>query len=154
MLKKEIKLSKDFFYNKIQEYEENGTIIFCKKFEHPRAVKKIFIYNHGFIDSITYNKKFINVFSSMIFLELYGKKDKVYYLDGADFYIPNKKCIIICMPFFNNTTLSTISNKLLRSISTLNIETITIVTVSNYDNIFIDEIPCDVLPFYEWALSD
>ena len=154
ILKKEIKISKDFFYNKIKEYEENSLIFLCQKYKQPKAVKKIFCFNHALIDVVLYEKKFTNIFANMIFLELYSKFDDIYYMDGVDFYLPNINTIIISMPFFNNMLFSNISNKILKSIDGLYIENITIVTISNYDTMHLNEIACDIIPFYEWAFTN
>jgi len=154
ILKKEIKISKDFFYNKIKQYEQNSIIFLCQKYNQPKAVKKIFCFNHALIDVVLYEKKFANIFANMIFLELYTKFDDIYYMDGVDFYIPSQGSLIISMPFFNKNLFSNISNKLLKSIDGLEINTITIVTISNYDTMHLNEIVCDIMPFYEWAFTN
>jgi len=153
ILKKQIKISKDFFYKTIKQLEQNNSIIFCEKYNSPKAVKKIYCYNHAFIDCVTYNKNFSYVFSNMIFLELYTKYSKIYYYDNIDFYIPQTSSVILSIPFYNNLMLANVSSKLLKSISSLDCQNITIVTISIQDSIYIDDIPCEVLPFYEWALS-
>ena len=154
ILKKEIKISKDFFYNKIKEYEQNSIIFLCQKFNQPKAVKKIFCFNHALIDVVLYEKKFANIFANMIFLELYTKFDDIYYMDGVDFYIPTQNSIIISMPFFNKLLFSNISKKILKSIDGLDIQNITIVTISNYDTMHLNEIACNIMPFYEWAFTN
>ena len=153
ILKKTIKISKDKLYKQIKQYEQNGIIFFIEKYNQPKAVKKIYCFNHSLIDIVSSDKKFSNQFSNMIFLELYNRYNNIYYLDGIDFYIPSTNHIIICMPFFNKITFSNITAKLLKSISTIDIITITIVTISNYDTIYLDDIQCDIVPFYEWALT-
>jgi len=154
ILKKDIKISKDFFYNKIKEYEQNSIIFLCQKYNQPKAVKKIFCFNHALIDVVLYEKKFANIFTNMVFLELYSKFNNIYYMDGVDFYLPNENTIVISMPFFNKMLFSNISNKILKSIDGLYIENITIVTISNYDTMHLNEIACDIIPFYEWAFTN
>jgi hypothetical protein len=153
ILKKNIKISKDYLYNKIKQYENNSIIFFLSKYMQPKAVKRIFCFNHSLIDIVSSDKKFSNQFSNMIFLELKNRYDELYYLDGIDFYIPSNNNIVICMPFFNKITFSQITNKLLKSISTIEITSITIVTVNNYDTLYLDDIQCDILPFFEWSLT-
>ena len=154
ILKKDIKISKDLFYKKIKEYENNSVIFFCEKYLHPKAVKRIFTFNHALIDTVSSEKKFINVFSNMIFLELYSKFNKVYYMDAIDFYIEEISSIILCMPFFNKILFSNLTNKILKSLSTIKVKNITIVTISNYDTIYLNNTQCDVIPFYEWSLTN
>jgi len=152
-LKKHMKISKDFFYKQIKEYETNNTIIFCSKYNSPNSTKKLFIYNHAFMHSVSYNKNFNAVFSNMIFLEIYSRYKEVYYYDKVDFYIPSTKSIVLVVPFYINMQLSSISAKVLSIKDNLDFEYIQIITISNQDSIFIDDKSCEVIPFYEWALS-
>jgi len=154
ILKTKLKISKDKFYATVQEFEDSHTIIYCGKYLQPKATKKIFCFSHALIDAVTYKKQFINIFSNLIFLELFNKDENIFYLDGIDFYLPNKSEIILCTPFFNKITFSNTSKKLLKSLEFIECNSITIVTVSNYDTIYIDNIQCEVIPFYEWALSN
>jgi len=152
-LKKHMKISKDFFYKQIKEYESNNTIIFCSKYNAKNSTKKLFIYNHAFMHSVSYNKNFNAVFSNMIFLEIYSRYKDVYFYDKIDFYIPSIKTIVLVVPFYINMQLSSISAKVLSIKDELDFQYIQIVTISNQDSIFIDDKSCEVLPFYEWALS-
>ena len=151
LLKKNMKISKDFFYKTIKILEDNYSIIYCPKYNSSKAVKKIYCYNHAFIDTVTYNKNFSYLFSNMIFLELYKRYDNVYYSDNIDFYIHSNKSIILSIPFYNNIILANLTSKILKSIQTLQCNSITIITISIHDNIYLDDIPCEILPFYEWA---
>ena len=153
ILKKDIKISKDFFYKTFKELEDSHTIIRCEKFNQPKAVKKIFFYNHALIDNVTYQKNFSYVFSNMVFLELYHNNEEIFYLDGIDFYLPNNNSIVITVPFLNQLFLSNITSKILQTIEKIDIKEITIVTISNSETIYIDNFECEVLPFYEWALG-
>jgi hypothetical protein len=152
LLKRQIKISKDFFYKTIKIFENNYSIIYCSKYDSPKAVKKIYCYNHSFVDNVTYSKNFSYQFSNMIFLELYTKYEDIFYSDDIDFYIFSNQSIILSIPFYNNIILSKITSKILKSIQNLNCNNITIVTISHKDSIFLDNIPCEILPFYEWAI--
>lgn len=153
MLKKNIKLSKDFFYKTIKEFEKNHTIILCEKFNQPKAVKKIFCFNFALIDLVSHKKNFTNLFSNMIFLELFNQNQPVYYLEYIDFYTPHNNSIVISMPFYSTALISRIMSKLLRYIEEYEINKITIVTISNFDTLYIDTIEAQITPFYEWALG-
>jgi hypothetical protein len=151
--KKTNKISKDFFYKSVKEFEQNNTILTCSKYNSPKAAKKIFCYNHAFIDTVTYNKNFSYVFSNMIYLELFTKYQDIFYSDNIDFYIKESSCIILSIPFYNQTQISNISSKILKIIEDLKCTKIFIITISNRDNIYIDNISCEILPFYEWATT-
>ena len=152
-LKKTMKISKDFFYKQIKQYEINNTIIMCQKYNYPKATKKLFVYNHAFLDNVTYNKNFTAVFTNMIYLEIYSRYKDVYYYDKIDFYIPKIKTIVLVIPFYINMQLASISSKILSIKDDIDFDTIHIVTISNEDSLYIDDIPCEIMPFYEWAVS-
>ncbi len=153
ILKKKMKISKDFYYRTIKELENNHTIIFCSKFNQPKAVKKIFCFDFALIDIVSSKKNFANLFANMIFLELFNQNQPIYYLDYIDFYTPHNNSILISLPFYNSNTISKIVPKILQYIEMYGINKITIVTISNFDTIFIDTIEAQIIPFYEWALG-
>ena len=151
ILKKNHKISKDFFYSTCKKFEINNIIYFCQKYKSTKSPKKIFCFNHSFIDAVNINKNFNNLFSNMVFLELKKFYQNIYYLDNIDFYIKEKNSIILTIPFFNNYI--SISKKILPILVEYNISSITIVTISTNDTIFIGDIEYEVIPFYEWSLG-
>jgi hypothetical protein len=152
-LKKEIKISKDRFYKTCETFEQNRVIHFCEKYEQPKAVKKIFVFNHAFLDIVSYKKNFNNLFKNMVYLELNNRYKDIYYLDNVDFYLSSENEIVLAIPFFNNLVSATIMSKLLPLIETYNIQIVTIVTVSSDQTIFIGEIEAQIIPFSTWAVS-
>lgn len=152
-LKKEMKISKDKFYKTCEEFEQNKLIYLCPKYEQPKAVKKIFIFNHALIDIVSYKKNFNNLFKNMVFLELEKRYITLFYLDNIDFYIPVENQIVLAIPFFNDLISSTIVSKVIPMVEEYGIKHISIVTVSNEKSIFIGEIEAQILPFYNWVLT-
>lgn len=152
-LKKEIKISKDRFYKTCEMFEQNRVVYFCEKFEQPKSVKKIFVHNHGLLDIVSYNKNFNNLFKNMTYLELNKRYPELYYLDNVDFYLVEENEIILAIPFFNNLISANIISKILPSIESYNIKSVTIVTVSIEQSIFIGEIEAQIVPFSSWAVS-
>ncbi len=151
IMKKYFKISKDLFYESCQLFEQQSLIYFCPKYEVAKAPKKVFCYNHALLDAVSLNKNFNNLFSTMIFLELNKLYEEIYYLDNIDFYIEEDNSVILSIPFFND--FSVLSAKILPIIEKYNISNITIVTISTNKTTFIDDIECEILPFYEWALT-
>jgi predicted AAA+ superfamily ATPase len=152
-LKKEIKISKDRFYKTCEIFEENRVVYFCEKFEQPKAVKKIFVHNHALLDIVSYKKNFNNLFKNMVYLELNKRYDKLYYLDNIDFYIKENNEIVLAIPFFNNLISANIISKILPSMDIYEILTVTIVTISSEESIFIGEVEAQIVPFHSWAVS-
>jgi hypothetical protein len=149
-LKKKIRISKDRFYNYCRILEENQTITFLPKYKHSKAAKKLFTYNHALISEISFKKNFNNIFTNMVYLELKNKFTSIYYDDYIDFYIPSENTIILTKPFFIANTLS---SKILTFIQENQIKEINIITVSNNQHIYINDISCHIKPFYIWALD-
>jgi len=152
-LKKEIKISKDKFYKTCEEFERNKVIYFCSKFEQPKAVKKIFVFNHALLDITSYKKNFNNLFKNMVFLEIEKRYAAISYLDNIDFYIAEKDHIILSIPFFNDLISSSIISKVIPIVEEYDIKYISIVTVNSEKSIFIGEIEAQILPFYSWVLT-
>lgn len=152
-LKMKIKVSKDIFYETAKKLQENNTIYFLQKYNQEKAVKKIYCYNHSFLNAITHNKKFKNEFTNMIFLELNSKFKELYYLDNIDFYIKSLNQAVVCIPFFNSILMGSILKKIIKTAKDNEINEVNIITISNNENIKDPNIKINILPFYEWALS-
>jgi hypothetical protein len=152
-LKKEIKISKDKFYKTCEEFEKNKLIYFCSKYDQPKAVKKIFVFNHALLDIVSYKKNFNNLFKNMVFLEIEKRYTNIFYLDNIDLYMPQENHIVLAIPFFNDLISSSIVSKVIPMVEQHNINHISIVTISSEKTIFIGEIEAQILPFYNWVLT-
>lgn len=152
-LKNQIKISKDRFYSLCKEYENNKVIFFIEKYEQPKAPKKIYAYNHGFLTAVSHHKKFKNEFTNMLFLELHNRYKKIFYLEQVDFYIQEEKTIVLSIPFFNELILPSIKKKIANVQKEALIEEIYIITINNESTISWNGKSIQVIPFYEWALS-
>lgn len=151
LFKKSHKISKNTFYKTLKLFESQQILYLCEKFQSPKAPKKIFCYNHTLINAVNINRDFKNIFSNMIFLELNKLYDKIYYLDNIDFYIEANNSIILSVLFLNDHSI--LSAKIIPVIEKYNIEKITIITISIEKIIYINDIECEILPFYHWALG-
>lgn len=152
-LKTKIKISKDKFYDTCKKLEVNKSIYFLPKYEQAKATKKLYSYNHAFLNAISHNKKFKNEFSNMIFLELTNKYKDLYYLDNIDFFIKSKSLAIVAIPFFNTFLMNSTLKKIYKVMEEHQIKELNIITISNDEKITNKNFEISVLPFYEWALS-
>lgn len=153
ILKNKIKISKDKFYETCKIYENNKSIYFLEKFNQKKSAKKIYCYNHSFLNAISHVKKFKNEFSNMIFLELINKYKEIYYLDYIDFYVKSKNMAIVAVPFFNKVLMNNLLKKIIKNANEFNINEINIITISNNEKIQDSKLKINIIPFYEWALS-
>jgi len=152
-LKEKIKISKDKFYEECKRLENEKIIYFLPKFMQEKAVKKIYTYNCALFSSITHKKKFKNELTNLIFLELLNRHKELYYLDYIDFYIPDENIAIVSIPFFNSTMMQSQLKRIKRVANEHDIKELYVISVSNNEHFFIQNLEVNVLPFYEWALS-
>lgn len=151
-IKKDTKISKDRFYALCQYFIDNKLIYFVEKYNQPKSAKKIYIFNHALIDTVSYKKNFNNLFKNMVYLELRKRYDSLYYIDNIDFYLKSEDSIVLAIPFYNDMLSAKIISKLIPQIDTYSIKNITIVTVSLEQIVYISEIETSIIPFNQWAL--
>ncbi len=148
ILKKTKKLSKDKFYNEIEQLQKDNVIFFVDKFNSTKAPKKLFSYNFGYKGALTYDKNVLGVLENMVFLEL---DEEIYYLDNVNFYLPEKNKIILVYPFISEESLNDKLKKLPKNIP---FDKIDVVTVSNDFEIKYKNKIVEVQPFWMWALGE
>jgi predicted AAA+ superfamily ATPase len=154
ILKKQIKISKDKFYTLTKYFEDNYWIFFVQKYNQQKATKKIYAYNHAFLDSLSYHKNIKNELSNMVFLEIYQEYQKdIFYLDNIDFYIPSENMFIVAIPFFNQLHSIKLISNTSKIVKEFHIQKYTIITLNSEFKFDIGNLKCEVLPFYKWALA-
>lgn len=152
-LKKEMKISKDRFYAFFNHLIQSKIIYLIPKYNQPKINSKIMLYNHAFFDAVSVKKNFQNSFENMVFLELLTLKTEIFYLDGAHFFLPNKRQIILAIPFWSQSSLGKNFAKLLDAMENYAIDEIKIITVATNQKVFIGHLEATIEPFYEWALA-
>ncbi len=149
-IKKSSKISKDRFYLFFGELLKNRQIYQLSKHNFPYSAKKLYLYNHSFISSINIKNRFNHTFENMIFLELNQKFDDIFYSNKIEFYIPKENLIVLCRPFFSASNIFT---EVLSFIQEQKIKKVIIVTINQQEQIYLDNILCQIIPFYKWAVS-
>jgi len=152
-LKSKIKISKDRFYEECKQLEDKNIIFFIPKFMQEKSSKKIYTYNQALFSAITHKKRLKNELTNIILLELINKYSDIFFLDYIDFYIPSKKSAYVSIPFFNSNFMQGQIKKIKKNMSEFDIKELTIITISNSEELIIDNLKVNVSPFYEWALG-
>ncbi|OPA71940.1 AAA family ATPase [Campylobacter pinnipediorum subsp. caledonicus] len=152
-IKAKTKVSKDSVYNKIYELEQNGFIINIGKFNESKAKKRVFFSNFALKNSLILKKDFNSVFKNAVFCELLKLKTDIFYTKEFDFYLPNRKIAILCVPFGISEIVFLKFQKLRSILKELNISKLQVISVSNYDEVSQEGIRCEITPFYQWALG-
>jgi uncharacterized protein len=153
-LKAEQKISKDKLYLHLHTMFERGYLKNLAKFNHPSALKKLYLCDITMKHALTLQKHFGRIFENLIFSELDKHHIECYYDEGIDFYLPQRAQIIIASPFANEHALFKkvealegfiVSNRVREVIAvTMNLESILSHPISRIE----------MIPFERWALWD
>ncbi|WP_295051691.1 ATP-binding protein [Sulfuricurvum sp.] len=153
-LKGERKISKDKLYLHLQSMLDRGYLKQLGKFNHPSAVKKLYLCDIAIKHALVIQKHFGRIFENLIFSELDKHHVECYYDEGIDFYLPQRGQIIMASPFANEHALFKkvealegfiVSNRVREVIAvTMNIESTLSHPISRIE----------MIPFERWALSD
>ena len=152
-LKQRIKISKDKFYNFTQKLEDEKLIFFVEKFGSKSTAKKVYLLDFAIKNALTFKKDFLKRFENIIFLELLKREKILYYSEGIDFYLPNENLAVLSMPFNPTHIIKQKVTSIKNSLYLLNIKKIQIITLGNEDSFTINDIRCEILLFWNWALQ-
>jgi hypothetical protein len=147
ILKKSKKISKDKFYDEMDRLQKDRVIFLVDKFNSLKAPKKLFSYNFGYKNALTYAKNLSAILENMVFLEL---SEEIYYLDKVNLYLPEKGKIILIYPFISEEGLLDKLKKLPRNID---FDIIEVVTISNEFELEFGKKVVEIKPFWMWALQ-
>ncbi|PAF48299.1 hypothetical protein BKH41_06180 [Helicobacter sp. 12S02232-10] len=97
-IKKQNKISKDKIYECINEFQATKTIYFLPHKEDKSKSKKLYFYDFSLPYAFMSIKSFHAIFENMIFLELLGKNQTLFYDEGCDF-LTQDSCAYIALAF-------------------------------------------------------
>lgn len=153
-LKSERKISKDKLYAHMQAMMDKGYLYGLEKFNHPSAIKKLYLCDIAIKQALTLQKHFGRVFENLIFLELIKHDIECYYEEGIDFYLPARNQIILAVPFANEHSLFKKVEALEAFIITHEVHEVIAVTM-NLESILSHPIArIEMMPFAQWALGE
>lgn len=153
-LKTTRKISKDMLYKNFDTLVVQGYLHQLSKYDHPRAVKKLYLCDTSVKNALSTQKHFGRLFENMVFLEMLKKEFTLYYDEGIDFYIPSQDRIVLCMPFGNQEALFKQIEKIEAFIITHGIQKVEVVTMSNESTLQHPFVPVEMIPFSVWALTE
>lgn len=154
ILKAKIPLSKDVIYRQIKRIESEFCIYFVPKFNKERANKKFYFADFAIKNALVFERNFLTRFENIVFCELVKKKEKIFYTDFVDFYIPSSNQAIICVPFLPPELINRRFSKLINELKSLHISKLQALTIGNEGKYTKEGITCEILPFWEWALGN
>lgn len=150
-LKNERKISKDKLYRHLQALLEKRYLYTLGKYNHPSAVKKLYLCDISIKHALNLQKHFGRVFENLVFLELIKHRIECYYDEGIDFYLPARQVIILALPFANEHALFKKVEALEGFIITNGVKEVIAVTM-NLENTLSHPISrIEMIPFSQWA---
>jgi len=148
------KISKDKLYSSFDRLVQRGYIHQLKKFEHPRALKKIYLCDTSLQTALSIEKNFARLFENMVFLELLKSQKECYYDEGIDFYLPKDDTILLCKPFVDERRLFKKLESIEPFIFTRRVKQISVISMNKEGSISHPIAKVDIIPFDIWALGD
>jgi len=153
-LKGERKISKDKLYLHLQLMFERGYLKSLSKFNHPSAVKKLYLCDIAIKHALVLQKHFGRLFENLVFSELDKHQIECYYDEGIDFYLPQRGQIIIASPFANEHALFKKVEALEGFIVSNRVREVIAVTMNLESTLSHPISRIEMIPFERWALGD
>lgn len=150
-LKPTMKISKDKLYKQALNLENEGLLTLLEKYNSPKSAKKIYLSNFAYKNAITYEKDFVKRFENMIFCQLNDKE--IFYTDDIHFFLPQKNRAILSIPFLPPELIIRRFHKLLPHLKSLHVNSLHVITLGNEAQETKDNIQCEIIPFWQWALA-
>jgi len=153
-LKQKRKISKDKTYASYKSLVEKGYIHEIAKYQHPRAIKKLYLGDIFFKTALSTDKHFGRLFENLIYLELIKQKKECYYVDDVDFYLPDNDEIILSKPFADERRLFKKLASIEQFLFSYGIKKVTVISMSKEATISHPLSQVEIIPFDIWALGD
>ncbi|MGD9970893.1 MAG: ATP-binding protein [Sulfuricurvum sp.] len=153
-LKHERKISKDKLYHHVQMLLDKRYLHQLEKYHHPNAVKKLYLCDIAIKHALNLQKHFGRIFENLIFLEMFKHSIECYYEEGIDFFLPERRQIILAMPFANEHALFKKVEMLEGFIIMHGIEEIIAVTMNLESSLSHPIARIEMIPFAQWALGE
>lgn len=153
-LKQSTKVSKDRLYRSFHDLVAKCYIHQLQKFNHPKALQKLYICDISLKLALSTQKNFARLFENVVYLELLKSHQECYYEEGVDFYLPHREMIILCMPFGDERMLFKKLEKIEAFIFSFGIKYVTTITMSKEGTLSHPLSQISLVPFDIWALSD
>ncbi len=153
-LKTSRKISKDMLYKNFETLVIQGYLHQLEKYNHPGAVKKLYLCDTSVKNALSSQKHFSRLFENMVYLEMLKKEFTLYYADEIEFYIPDQARIVLCMPFSNQEALFKKIEKIEGFLITQGIQKVEVVTMTYESSLQHPFVPIEMIPFSAWALTE
>ncbi len=145
------KISKDWLYSTIKDFEKEKIIFFITYNERGTG-KKLILYDFVLTQYLNKHQPFFISFDSMVALTLIKHSFNFKVIGGMGYYIPNRYEIVIPSAFENEEQFWIKAQKHYREFKRAKVSKVWVVTVSNIYSFTIDDIYFEAIPFFEWSI--
>lgn len=152
-IKQNDKTSKNSVYFYTQKLQNEGYINLVSKFQSPNSAKKLYLSDFAFFNAFSVNKNFNAVFANIIYCELLKIKCEIFYDDGLDFIVPKLEFAVLVIPFRQSDLIFLQFKKLIKKLQNLGIFRLIVISMSNKANFQINNVKCEIMPFWEFSAS-
>lgn len=149
--KEHFRISKDFVYQAIKYFQEEGLLYFIDN-AIKRSGKKMIMYDFAFVKYLTTHQPFSTQFDTMIALTLIKHQVPIRTL-GSHGYITDKNELIIPAPFDSEDSFWVKSQNKFSIYKKHGVKKVTVVTVANSYTYSIEKLHFEALPFNEWSIA-
>jgi len=148
--KERFRVSKDWLYRKIKEFQREGIIYFLDDL-YQKGGKKMVLFDFALARYLALEQPFIAQFDAMIALALI-KHGRLFRTLGIHGYITEQGELILPAPFESEESLWKKSHGKFSLYKKYGVRKVTIVTVANSYDFTIEKLHFEALPFYEWSI--
>lgn len=145
------KISKDRVYQSIKDFENRSIINFCPHLHSEQ--KRLFFYDFSFKSLLNFKKDFHATLLNALFCELKKLELEIFYNDILDFILPEKELGILLIPFSSEDLIYLKFKKILLTLRELNIKSLKVISITKQKTYFLEGIKCEIIPFWQYALS-
>ncbi len=150
--KEDFKISKDWLYKTIKNYEKEGVLYKIKTLEGGFG-EKIFLYDFIFSKYLNKNQLFITTFDTLVALALLKKGVKILASNSPLGYLNGNRFIQVA-PFEDEANLWKKAQNSFGFYTKHKIKKVIAVTVNGRYNFKIKDIKFEAVPFYEWTIGE
>ncbi|ALV23636.1 ATPase, AAA family [Campylobacter iguaniorum] len=147
------KISKDKLYENFSYLQENNFINFIPNFNEKSMFKRVYFSDFGLRNALSFDKDPKIIIANMVFCELLKLESEIYFTDEVDFYLPKESLGIIIIPFSAPEIIFLRFKKHLKFYKQLGINKVIIISNANEANTALEGIKCQILPFWQWAVT-
>jgi len=145
------KISKDWLYQTLQKFENEGVLYRLKKLESGFG-DKIILYDFAFAKYLNKYQPFINTFDATVALALIKQNINIISLSSPLGYLQlDTNTLTLISPFESSESFWLKAQKNFHTYQQLTSKDIQIVTISNSYEFKIKDITFKAMPFFEWV---